>query len=160
MLPARNESVKSDLVEKQSIDSGETLLSRSVLSLVGVLQGTNSIGVLLVRNESMKSDPAEEQSIDSGETLLLGSVLSLAGVLQGTNSIRVLLVKNESRDEYSGSILDLIDCNQMKILHFELAFIIEKNNDQMGRVQFAFVVEIINYELYILQPDRIERVEN
>ncbi len=72
--------MKSDPVEKQSIDSGETPLSRNVLSLVGTPQVINSTRVLSIRNES-KSDPTKEQSIDSNKTPLFKSVLNLAGIL-------------------------------------------------------------------------------
>ena len=62
----------------------------------------------------------------------------------------MLPTRNKSQDEYSGSISDSIDCNQMKISYLKLAFITEKNNDQTGKVQLAFVVKIIDRELYIL----------
>ncbi len=45
------------------------------------------------------------------------------------NFIRILSIKSESRDKCSGSILDLIDYIQMKILHFKLTSIIKRNND-------------------------------
>ncbi len=57
-----------------------------------------------------------------------------------------------------GFISDSIDCNQVRILYLGLVSIIEKNNDQVRRVQLAFVVEVIGRELYILWPDRTERV--
>ncbi len=41
----------------------------------------------------------------------------------------MLSTKSESRDECSNSVLDSIDCNQMRIFHFGLAFIIKKSND-------------------------------
>ena len=58
VLPVRSKS-KSDSIEEQSIDSGETSLFGNVLSLAGVPQDINFIRVLPARNES-KSDPAEE----------------------------------------------------------------------------------------------------
>ncbi len=119
---------KNDPAEEQSIDFGKTLLFGSVLNLIRVLQGINSIGVLLIRSES-KSDPTKEQSIDFGKTLLFGNVLSLVGILQGINSVRVLLVRSESRDKCSGFVLDSIGCNQMKIPYLKLVFIIKKNNN-------------------------------
>ncbi len=63
------------------------------------------------------------------KTFLFGNVLNLVRVSQGINSIRMLSIKNKSQDEYSGFILDLIGCNQMKILHLGLTSIIEENND-------------------------------
>ena len=52
MFLVRNESMKSDPAEEQSIDSGETPLPRSVLNLAGAPQGTNSVGVLSARSKS------------------------------------------------------------------------------------------------------------
>ncbi len=37
----------------------------------------------------------------------------------------------------------------MKIPYFKLASITKRNNDQTKKVQFAFVIKIINRELYI-----------
>ncbi len=62
----------------------------------------------------------------------------------------MLSIRNESRDEYSGFVLNSIGCNQMRIPHLKLAFIIKKNNNQVEKVQFIFVVKIIGRELYIL----------
>ncbi len=71
-------NIKSNPVKEQSIDSDETSLLESVLSLIEAPQGINSARMLSIRNES-KSDPAEEQSIDFSKTPLPGSVLSLVG---------------------------------------------------------------------------------
>ncbi len=46
----------------------------------------------------------------------------------------MLLIKSEFRDECSGSILNSIDYNQVKIFYFRLAFVIERNSNQMERV--------------------------
>ncbi len=72
----------------------------------------------------------------------------------------MLSTKSKSRDECSGSILNSIDYNQMKIFYLGLTSIIKKNSNQIKRVQFIFIVEIIGYELYILWLDQIERVGN
>ncbi len=72
----------------------------------------------------------------------------------------MLSIKNESRDEYLGFVSNSIDYNQMRIFYLGLAFTIKKNNDQMGRIQFVFVVRIIGRELYILWLDRTKRAGN
>ncbi len=72
--------MKNDLVKEQNIDFDETPLSENILNLVEVLQGINSIRMLLVKSKS-KSNLVEEQSIDFGETLLFKNVLSLVEVL-------------------------------------------------------------------------------
>ena len=45
------EDIKNDSIKKQSIDFNKTLLFKNVLNLIKILQGTNSIGVLLIRSE-------------------------------------------------------------------------------------------------------------
>ncbi len=48
----------------------------------------------------------------------------------------------------------------MRISYLELVFIIEENSDQTERVQFVFVVRIINRELCILWLDWTEKIGN
>jgi len=84
--------------------------------------------------------------------------LNLAGVPQGINSIRLLPVKNKSRDKCSDFISDSINYIQMRRFYLKLASIIKENSDQTGKIQFVFVVGVIGCELYILWPDRIEKV--
>ncbi len=84
--------------------------------------------MLPTKNES-KSDLTEEQSIDSNKTPLLRNVLNLAKTPQDINSIGVLPVRSKSWDKCSNSVSDLINYNQIRILHLKLASIIEKNNN-------------------------------
>jgi len=90
------------------------------------------------------------QNIDFNKTPLFKNVLNLIKVPQGINSIGVLPAKNKSRDKCSNSISDSINCNQMRISHLKLAFIIKRSNDQIKKTQLIFVVGIIDRELYIL----------
>ncbi len=62
----------------------------------------------------------------------------------------MLSIRNKSRDKYSGSILNSIGYNQMRIFYLKLASVIKRSNNQTERVQFIFVVRIINREPYIL----------
>ncbi len=151
--------MKNNPVEKQNINSNKIPLFKNVLNLVEILQDTNSIKVLPVKSK-FKSDPIKKQNIDSNKTSLLGSVLSLIEASQGINSIKMLSIRNKSQDKCSGSVLNSIGCNQMRIPYLELTSIIKRNNDQMEKVQFVFVVGIIDRKLYILQLDRIERIKN
>ena len=72
----------------------------------------------------------------------------------------MLPVRSEFPDKCLGFVSDSIGYNQVKIFYLRLAFIIKENNDQTGRVQFVFVVEVIGRELYILWLNQIKRVRN
>ena len=52
--------IKNDPVEKQSIDSNKTPLSRSVLNLIETLQDINSIRMLSTKNKDTKNNLIKE----------------------------------------------------------------------------------------------------
>ncbi len=77
-------STKSDPAEEQSIDSGETPLPRSVLSLVGAPQGINFARVLPVRSESQdECSGSVSDSIGCNQVRILH--LRLASITEENN---------------------------------------------------------------------------